>query len=88
MDRLSREGDEIMLGELESCQGLVVFLNGKDICLPYDKGTLAKLVGSLGLESKRIAIEVNGELVEETEWEGTVLGARDRIEIVHFVGGG
>jgi sulfur carrier protein len=50
--------------------------------------SLSQLVGELGLQADRVAVEHNGEIVERTRWPQTTLAAGDRLEVVHFVGGG
>ena len=50
--------------------------------------TLADLVAELGLGAKRIAVEVNRDIVPREEYEQCRLLTGDEIEIVHFVGGG
>ena len=50
--------------------------------------TLPALVQSLSLAPERIAIEVNGEVVRRAEWPRVTLKEGDRVEVVHFVGGG
>lgn len=50
--------------------------------------TLAELITELELPVARIAIELNREVVRRGEWGSTMLKDEDRIEIVHFVGGG
>jgi thiamine biosynthesis protein ThiS len=50
--------------------------------------SLPQLIASLNLKAEQVAIELNREVVRRQEWESTVLRADDRIEIVHFVGGG
>jgi thiamine biosynthesis protein ThiS len=42
----------------------------------------------LGLKSDRIAVELNGEIVPRSTWNETGISTGDRLEIVHFVGGG
>jgi thiamine biosynthesis protein ThiS len=66
---------------------LRVYLNGdsKDLA---ESSTLLDLVNELNLPSVRIAIELNRSVVRRREWENTTLNENDRIEIVHFVGGG
>jgi sulfur carrier protein len=49
---------------------------------------LASLVGALELKGDRIAIEHNGEIAQRGTWDGTKVTSGDRLEIVHFVGGG
>ena len=50
--------------------------------------TLAELLRRRNAEPKRVAVEVNRELVVRGEHDGTVIREGDRIEIVTFVGGG
>lgn len=50
--------------------------------------SVAALVESLGLRADRVALERNGDIVPRTAWTGTTLQAGDRVELVHFVGGG
>ena len=50
--------------------------------------TVAELVIALGMEADRVALERNGEIVSRVSWAETQLQAGDRLEIVHFVGGG
>lgn len=50
--------------------------------------TLTDLIEHLGLTGKRLAIELNLEIVPRSEHSQTVLVEGDRIEIVHAIGGG
>ena len=47
-----------------------------------------QLVGALGLKGDRVAVEHNGEIVPRSTWTETALSSGDRLEVVHFVGGG
>jgi sulfur carrier protein len=49
---------------------------------------LQDLIAELGLKGDRVAIELNGNIVSRAEWGDTRLAEGDRLEIVHFVGGG
>jgi thiamine biosynthesis protein ThiS len=64
-----------------------VFVNGesKDFSTTI---SLADLITELDLPVARIAIELNREVVRRSDWGSTMLKDEDRIEIVHFVGGG
>lgn len=66
---------------------MLVYLNGESKEI-REGLTLAQLVGELNLPASRIAIELNRTVVRRSEWESTRLAPNDRIEIVHFVGGG
>lgn len=50
--------------------------------------TLAALVEQLALAPERLAVELNREVVRRADWPRTTLNEGDRVEIVHFVGGG
>jgi thiamine biosynthesis protein ThiS len=50
--------------------------------------TLAALVEQLGMKQDRVAVELNLNIVPREHWASTNLGEGDRLEIVHFVGGG
>lgn len=50
--------------------------------------TILLLVQALQLKADRIALEVNGEIVPRSSWNSASLSNQDRIELVHFVGGG
>lgn len=51
-------------------------------------GTVAELIEQLGLGGRRIAVELNEQIVPRTRHVETPLGEGDRIEIVHAIGGG
>jgi len=63
-----------------------VFVNGE--LRELEISTLAELITELDLPVARIAIELNREVVRRSDWGSTMLKDEDRIEIVHFVGGG
>ncbi|HEY6246488.1 MAG TPA: sulfur carrier protein ThiS [Pyrinomonadaceae bacterium] len=50
--------------------------------------SLSALLDLLELPPQRIAVELNREVVRRVDWKSTVLRNDDRLEIVHFVGGG
>jgi thiamine biosynthesis protein ThiS len=50
--------------------------------------SLQDLIADLGLKGDRVAIEHNGNIVPRTEWAKAGLAEGDRLEVVHFVGGG
>ena len=50
--------------------------------------TLAALLEELGMRADRVAVELNREIVARERWPATELREGDRLEIVHFVGGG
>ncbi len=50
--------------------------------------SLAGLIDELGMKADRVAVELNREIVARPRWAETVLHDGDKLEIVHFVGGG
>ena len=64
-----------------------VYVNGepRELTAPL---SLAELITQLDLPAARIAVELNRVVVRRNEWSTTVIQDNDRIEIVHFVGGG
>jgi len=53
-----------------------------------DLPNLAALVERLGMKGDRVAVELNRDIVPRARWSETALREGDRLEIVHFVGGG
>ena len=64
-----------------------ITLNGEPHQAP-DGSTIADLIDALGLAGKRLAVEVNLDLVPRAEHGSMPLQAGDRVEIVHAIGGG
>lgn len=50
--------------------------------------SLAALVARLSLKAEQVAIELNQNVVRRRHWASTMLQTDDKVEIVHFVGGG
>jgi thiamine biosynthesis protein ThiS len=50
--------------------------------------SIAALVAELGLDGRKVAVERNLEIVPRSAYGKTALADGDRIEIVHFIGGG
>ena len=64
-------------------------INGQTRSFPEPApSTLDQLIQQLGMKADRVAVERNGEIVPRAEWTGTVVQSGDRLEVVHFVGGG
>ena len=58
---------------------------------PYEviNGTnLNELLNKLKLQKNKIAIEVNGEIIEKSKYPNMILRKDDKVEIVQFIGGG
>tara|TARA_B000000460_G_C21397564_1_gene340943 strand:- start:563 stop:781 length:219 start_codon:yes stop_codon:yes gene_type:complete len=58
---------------------------------PYEINTstnLNELLNNLKIQKSKVAIEVNGEIVEKNKYFNLILNKGDKVEIVHFIGGG
>lgn len=65
-----------------------LLINGEEREFGAGELTLADLVEQLGMKSDRVAVELNRDIVSRERWPATALRDGDRLEIVHFVGGG
>ena len=62
-------------------------LNGN----PYEiniETNLNQLLNKLKIKTTKVAIEVNGAIVEKNKYPKVILNKGDKVEIVHFIGGG
>ena len=50
--------------------------------------TISALLDQLGMKADRVAVEFNRDLLPRDRWDKTRLSDGDKLEIVHFVGGG
>ena len=64
-----------------------IIVNGDDKDMA-DGIVISDLIDELGLKAERLAVEVNRRIVRRAEWPSTTLREGDKVEIVHFVGGG
>jgi len=53
-----------------------------------EPATLDQVIQELGIKADRVAVELNGTIVPRQAWPQTSVNSRDRMEVVHFVGGG
>lgn len=64
-----------------------IIVNGeKTTC--DERISIENWVEQMGYDKKKIAIEVNGEIVPKAEYASYTLGPADKLEVVTFVGGG
>jgi sulfur carrier protein len=82
-----RRGPEPAPAWLREVCLITIQLNGEPREVP-DGLTLAALVEWLKLPADRVAVEHNLEIVPRKQWPRTPIRAGDRLEVVHFVGGG
>ncbi len=64
-----------------------IVLNG-DSVETADGGTVGELLQQLGISRERVAVELNADIVPKVDYDRRPLSDGDKIEIVHFVGGG
>ena len=62
-------------------------LNG-DLYEVNNGTNLKELLNKLKIQNNKVAIEVNGEIVERKKYLDLILHKDDKVEIVHFIGGG
>ena len=69
---------------------LTLTLNGASRCFESlnSGANLLDLIAALELKGDRVALELNGEIAPRTAWITRSLAEGDKIELVHFVGGG
>jgi len=66
---------------------VTVTLNGESRALDTPV-SVASLIGLLGLDTRKVAVERNMEIVPRSTYAETWLAEGDELEIVHFIGGG
>jgi sulfur carrier protein len=70
--------------------GLSIIVNGQEKVLANlaSPTTLADVIRELALKDDRIAVEHNGNIAQRQNWGAVIIATGDRLEVVHFVGGG
>jgi len=64
-----------------------IFLNGKQIDVDNNL-TAQQLLSEMDYEHKRIALEINGDVIPRSEYSNKIIVAQDQVEIIIAVGGG
>ncbi len=64
-----------------------IFLNGERRDIPAEIA-LDRLLDHFSFPKQRVAIELNKQVIRRTDWPATDVREGDKIEVVHFVGGG
>jgi thiazole synthase len=75
------------MAHMDAATALRLTVNGEPRAFPSPL-TVAGLLAALGLDRRKVAVERNREIVPKSALDTTVLAEDDRIEIVHFIGGG
>lgn len=66
---------------------MTILVNGNQTDIP-EGSNISDLISSLALDTERIAVELNRRIVRRANWDSTTISEGDKVEIVHFVGGG
>ena len=66
---------------------ITIYLNGEARDIPAEID-LVRLLEVFSLPSQRIAIELNKSVIRRSDWPATLIHEGDKLEVVHFVGGG
>jgi thiamine biosynthesis protein ThiS len=66
---------------------LTLIVNGDPLLLEGE-ATVAALIAQLKLDTRKVAVELNREIVPRSTYPNTHLKSGDSLEIVHFIGGG
>lgn len=75
-----------LLWEKIGSQMVKIVLNGEE--REFTSTTVTALIDEIGLDGRKVAVERNLEIVPRSQYLATGLSDGDRLEIVHFVGGG
>jgi len=64
-----------------------ILLNGENVEIK-EGSSIVELLTQLAVGFERVAVEVNLDIVPKAKYDSQILAEGDRVEIVHFVGGG
>lgn len=67
---------------------MIIRVNGEEKSFSDSIASLGQLLALLGVTAQRVAVEINGEVIDPALFAATPVQDRDKIEIVSFVGGG
>ena len=72
---------------MQKIKKIQIRVNGKVKSIPV-KHSISDLVKNLNIPIKKVAIEHNKEIIDKKKINRIILKKNDKIEIVHFIGGG
>ena len=72
---------------MKKIKKIQIILNGK-LKIILENSTVKNLVNDLNIPLKKVAIELNHEILDKKKLNSIKLEKNDKIEIVHFIGGG
>ncbi|MBT2755239.1 sulfur carrier protein ThiS [Mesobacillus foraminis] len=67
---------------------MTIQLNGKTVTLPQEVTTVHDLLSHYQIENRIVIVELNKEIPGKEQYETLLLNEGDRVEMIHFVGGG
>ncbi len=72
---------------MKKIKKIKINLNGKPLSIPTGT-TVFRVIKKIKAQPKKIAIELNREIINKNNIRKIFLKNKDRLEIVHFIGGG
>jgi len=66
---------------------MTIVLNGERQQV-NDNTSISQLLRSLNLENRRLAVEINQQIIPRSDFERRILNEQDKVEIVQAIGGG
>ena len=72
---------------MKKTKKIKINLNGRQLSLPFGT-TVYKVVKKIKAQPSKVAIEINREIVKKKNISKIYLKDKDKLEIVHFIGGG
>ena len=72
---------------MKKIKKIKIKVNG-DIKIIKENSRLSNLINTLKIPVKKVAIELNQEIIDKKKLNKKILKENDKIEIVHFIGGG
>ena len=66
---------------------MIIVVNGNQTDIAQGS-SISELIKVVGLDRERVAVELNKRIVRRADWDSTTISEGDKVEIVHFVGGG
>lgn len=67
---------------------MTIQLNGRTVELPSEVKTVSDLLKHYNLENRIVIVELNKEIAEKSQYTSLTIADGDRVEMIHFVGGG
>ena len=67
---------------------MLLTINGENRRVPSEVGSIEKLLEHLNIQRKILIIQHNDQIVSPEQYASASLQEGDRIELIHFVGGG